>query len=72
MAQDPTNPAYYKGDLVMRIIEKFNLSFCLGNTLKHILRQREKAGVEDLKKARWYLDREISAMEGKLSAGTLE
>ncbi len=61
---NPVNPAHYKGDLVMRIIERFALGFRLGNVVKYILRHGEKAGVEDLKKARWYLDREIAALEG--------
>lgn len=63
---DPIRPAHYKGDLVMRIIEKFKLGFRLANVVKYILRHKEKAGLEDLKKARWYLDREITAQEGKL------
>lgn len=38
--------------------------FRLGNALKYILRAGKKgAPVEDLKKARWYLDREIAARE---------
>lgn len=63
---DPVNPAHYKGDRVMRIIEEFDLGFCLGNVIKYILRHREKAGLEDLRKARWYLDREIARQEGTL------
>ena len=43
----------------MRIIEDFDLDFCLGNVIKYILRHKSKAGLEDLNKARWYLDREI-------------
>lgn len=52
----------------MRIIEEFGLdaSFCLGNVIKYVLRHKDKAGVEDLKKARWYLDREIARQEGSL------
>lgn len=60
---DPVNPPHYKGDYVMRIIEDFKLGFCLGNVCKYILRADEKAGLEDLKKARWYLEREISNQE---------
>jgi hypothetical protein len=63
---DPVNPNHYKGDLVMRIIEKFGLGFRLGNTVKYILRHGQKAGLEDLKKARWYLDREIAVQSGEL------
>ena len=60
---DPINPPHYKGDYVMRIVEDFNLGFCLGNVAKYILRADSKAQLEDLKKARWYLDREISNRE---------
>ena len=35
----------------------------LGNALKYLWRHRDKGGVESLKKARWYLDREIAAIE---------
>lgn len=68
---DPVNPRHYKGDLVMRIIERFGLGFRLGNVVKYILRHGEKAGLEDLKKARWYLDREIEAQSGALDKGAL-
>jgi len=49
------------------ITERFN--FNLGNSLKYILRAGKKSSagksiqekeIEDLKKARWYLDREIN------------
>jgi hypothetical protein len=33
--------------------------FCIGNVIKYLSRYREKNGMEDLKKARWYLDRII-------------
>lgn len=35
------------------------MDFCLGNAIKYIWRADLKNGVEDLEKARWYLDREI-------------
>ena len=69
---DPINPGHYKGDLVMRIIEKFDLGFCLGNVVKYVLRHGEKAGIEDLKKAKWYLERHIAHMEGTLPPDDLE
>jgi hypothetical protein len=41
-----------------------HMSFCLGNALKYIWRADLKGdAVEDLKKARWYLDREIARRE---------
>lgn len=35
-------------------------SFCVCNAFKYLYRHRKKGGTEDLKKARWYLDRVIS------------
>jgi hypothetical protein len=35
----------------------------LGNVLKYLWRHAHKGGLESLKKARWYLDREIAAAE---------
>jgi hypothetical protein len=40
-----------------------HMGFCLGNALKYIWRADLKGGTEDLKKARWYLDREIARRE---------
>lgn len=37
--------------------------FCLCNAFKYLWRHRNKNGVEDLKKARWYLNRLISETE---------
>jgi hypothetical protein len=63
------HPSHYKagGIEAIDVIEAFGLGFHLGNAVKYILRAgRKHPGVlEDLKKARWYLDREISALEGK-------
>lgn len=56
---DPINPPHYKGRDVMDIIDRYQLSFCLGNVVKYILRARRKGGYEDLLKAQWYLNEEI-------------
>ena len=41
------------------------MNFCLGNALKYIWRAGLKTdAVEDLKKARWYIDREIERLGG--------
>jgi hypothetical protein len=41
-----------------------HMGFCLGNAVKYIWRADLKAdAIEDLKKARWYLDREIAKRE---------
>ncbi len=60
---DPVHPAHYKGDFVMRLAEAFNLNACTFNVVKYVLRHGTKAGLTDLKKSRWYLDREIENQE---------
>lgn len=52
----------------IKVIEAWELDFCLGNTVKYICRagrkiQTPKSELEDLKKARWYLDRRIEQLE---------
>ena len=37
--------------------------YLVGNILKYMCRYRHKNGVEDLKKARWYLDKLIQVKE---------
>lgn len=37
--------------------------FCVGNAMKYLSRYRLKGGLEDLKKAEWYLNRLIKMME---------
>jgi len=64
---DPINhPAHYTFGAVEVIdaIEAWQLGYHLGNAVKYIARAGRKGpAVEDLKKARWYLDREIARME---------
>lgn len=48
------------------VIEDWELGFCLGNTVKYISRAgRKNDAVEDLKKAMWYLQREIERRSEK-------
>ena len=62
--QDPVNkPNHYishpSGVDCIQITE--HMSFNLGNAMKYIWRcDLKKDAVEDLRKARWYIDREIS------------
>ena len=42
-----------------------NLGFCEGNVIKYISRWKAKNGVEDLKKARWYIDFLIESFENE-------
>lgn len=65
---DPVNaPNHYmshpSGIECIQVTE--HMGFCLGNAIKYIWRAGLKGGaVEDLKKARWYLDREIARLDG--------
>lgn len=49
-----------------------HMNFCLGNAMKYIWRAGEKGdAVEDLKKAVWYLQRELKRREsGQSTKGT--
>lgn len=38
-------------------------AFCMGNCIKYLWRWQYKNGVEDLKKAKWYLERVIKEFE---------
>lgn len=52
----------------IKVIEAWDLGFCLGNTVKYISRAGKKEtdkNVQDLEKARWYLDREIEKLKSK-------
>ena len=35
-------------------------AFCTGNAIKYLYRWKHKNGIEDLKKAKWYIDKIIS------------
>jgi hypothetical protein len=62
------HPAHYNmGNIeVIDIIEGFDLNFHIGNVVKYVLRAPHKGKtLEDLKKARWYLDRYISVLENR-------
>lgn len=62
------HPQHYGGASdpfeAIKVIEAWQLDFCLGNTVKYISRAGKKPGtsaVTDLEKARWYLDRAIAS-----------
>lgn len=62
MSDPVNNPSHYTvgGIETIDFIEAKNLNFHLGNVVKYITRSDFKGKrLEDLKKARWYLDREI-------------
>jgi len=66
---DPVNhPKHYTAHPsgVECIVVTEHMNFCLGNAMKYIWRAGEKGNtVEDLNKAVWYLEREISRLSKK-------
>jgi hypothetical protein len=66
---DPVNhPSHYcdGGIEVIDYIDAKGFNYHLGNVIKYVSRAGKKGStVEDLKKARWYLDREIKILEEK-------
>lgn len=62
MTDNINNPAHYKdgGIETIDFIEAKQLGYSLGNVIKYISRAGKKGDrLEDLKKAQWYLAREI-------------
>ena len=71
------HPAHYGGEdnpyEAIKVIEAWDLGFCLGNTVKYISRAGKKGDiVEDLEKARWYLDRELARLSALAKGKTDE
>lgn len=67
-APDSVNhPPHYQtaaGLEAIDVIQAFNLDFLRGNSVKYLLRAGKKGdALEDLRKARWYVDRAIAAHE---------
>lgn len=64
------HPAHYGGAdnpyEAIKVIDAWGLGFSLGNAVKYICRAPHKGTqLEDLQKARWYLDHEISRLEAQ-------
>ena len=58
--KDNINPNYYKeGIQVTDFILSYNMEWCEGNIIKYVTRYKAKNGLEDLKKAKWYLEKLI-------------
>ncbi len=68
------HPKHYQSGVnneyeAIKVIDAWNLGFSLGNTVKYISRAGKKDSnkeLEDLKKAKWYLDHHIKNLEDKL------
>lgn len=70
---DNINPQHYKSSSGLETIEVIDAfteglngseAVCTANILKYVCRWKKKNGVEDLKKARWYINHLISILEG--------
>lgn len=64
------HPAHYGGRdstyEAIKVIDAWKLDFALGNAVKYIARAGKKdptKEIEDLRKARWYLDHRITQLE---------
>lgn len=65
---DPISPEYYRDSKIepIDVIEDWDLGFHLGSVIKYIKRCGKKPGnseIQDLKKIRWYVDRQIKKLE---------
>lgn len=74
MAEAVDHPLHYGGKEdpyeAIKVVEAWALDFHLGNVVKYVSRAGKKGdALEDLKKARWYLDRKIAMLEGSNYSG---
>lgn len=70
MNKNVEHPKHYGGGEnpyeAIKVIEAWELGFCLGNTVKYIARAGKKDDViQDLEKAKWYLERKINQLKSK-------
>ena len=74
-APDLVNPSHYKPeggveciDLIRQNLTRDQfIGYLAGNNQKYIFRWQQKGGLEDLRKANWYLDRLIKEVTSGLS-----
>ena len=72
MQEQVNHPSHYGGKdnpyEAIKVIDAWNLDFCLGNVVKYISRAGKKGNnskEQDLKKALWYLEHEIESLKGE-------
>ncbi len=72
MVEQVNHPDHYGGSgseyEAIKVIEAWQLDFCLGNVVKYISRAGKKEPektVQDLEKAKWYLERKILQLKIK-------
>ena len=71
MKKDPVNhPEHYETgkyecfDVMLECLgQEVVLDFCIGNAFKYLYRHRNKNGIEDVKKAQWYINKWIQIIE---------
>ena len=70
MSKDQINPDHYKVGgietwdyLKVKLTPTELAGFCKANVLKYVSRASHKGKIEDLKKAKWYLDNLIKEVE---------
>ena len=70
MSNQVDHPQHYGGKdnpyEAIKVIKAWDLNFCLGNVVKYISRAGKKnkaKEIEDLEKARWYLDKQIEYLK---------
>jgi hypothetical protein len=69
------HPEHYGGKNneyeAIKVIDAWDLGFSLGNTVKYISRAGKKGKnkeLEDLRKAKWYLEHHIEQLEKKINS----
>lgn len=80
MKQDAINPQHYKAGKVecIEALESATThkqgieAVCVANVIKYLWRYEAKGGVQDVKKAKWYLERLISHLETKIKQEVLD
>lgn len=69
MKESVDHPSHYRSDSIeaIDVIESWQMNFNLGNVIKYVCRAGLKSNdsIEDLRKAAWYLNREISLRSKK-------
>ena len=76
MSNNVDHPNHYQSETGIEVIDVIKAftselsgeeAFCIGNAIKYICRYSKKNGVEDLEKAKWYIDRAISVRSERLT-----
>lgn len=72
MTENVNSPRHYNAgnietiDYIEQVTSSYpaEIAFSIGNVIKYVSRSPHKNGFEDLKKAKWYLERAINELEG--------